>query len=192
MRLVAVPFVTLLALLTWSEWIHWKASGRRFCVTTRPVGREVIIVPGFKNRGHAANYVNRYRVRAALRSIDPAADESVLVFCGGSVGSTTSEAELLRAFAVQHAGYEGPLRLDTHSVSTWQNIQNAIPLIEGFDTIKIASNSLHAEKARAFLWKQRPDLAARLVRANEYRPGEIVLMKPIMAIVGLRGLRRLR
>jgi hypothetical protein len=156
----------------------------------RRVGREAIVVLGFKNRGRKANYLNRYRVRAAIRSISPEAEESVLVLCGGRVGSGTPEAELLSDYAVHSAGYVGPILLESESTTTWQNIENAIPLIEGFDTIKIVSNSLHAEKARAYLRKQRPDLATRLARANEYRLGEITLLKPLTAVIGLRSLRR--
>ena len=37
----------------------------------------------------------------------------------------------------------------------------------------------------------RPDLAARLVPAADYRPGEQLLMKPVMAVIGLRALRPL-
>jgi hypothetical protein len=59
------------------------------------------------------------------------------------------------------------------------------------DTIKIVSNSLHAEKGRAYLWRLRPELARKLRRAEDYRFGEIALVKPIAAVIGLRNLARL-
>ena len=147
---------------------------------------------GFRNRGERANYLNRYRVRAGLRSLDPDIKDSVLVLCGGGVGSDVSEAELMARYARNERGYEGQILLDSESTTTWENIQNAIPLIEDMDSLKIVSNSLHAEKGRAYLWKLRPDLARRLRRAQEYRFGEIPLVKPIAAAVGLRNLGRLR
>jgi hypothetical protein len=177
------------AVFAFSEATHWRASHRRLGVGTTTGGLEAIIVLGYKNRGERANYLNRYRVRAALRSIDPSAHESVLVLCGGAVGGRVPEAELMDAYARGRLGYRGPSKLDRTSTSTWENIQNAIPLVEGADTIKIVSNSLHAEKGRAYLWKLRPDLGQRLARGADYRLGEIVLVKPYAALRGLRTLR---
>ncbi|KRC63177.1 hypothetical protein ASE14_01880 [Agromyces sp. Root81] len=143
---------------------------------------------GYRNRGARANHLNRYRVRAGLRSLHPHATESVLVLCGGGVAGTVPEAELMARYA-RRRGCAGTIRLDRESTTTWENIQNAIPLIEHADAIKIVSNSLHAEKGRAYLWKLRPDLAARLVRAEDHRFGELALVKPLAAVLGLRSLR---
>lgn len=147
-----------------------------------------MVVLGYRNRGTRANYLNRYRVRAGLRSQDPRATESMLVLCGGGVASTVPEAELMARYA-RRRGSAGPIRLDRDSSTTWENIQNAIPLIEEADAIKIVSNSLHAEKGRAYLWRMRPDLAARLVRAQDHRFGELAPVKPLAAVLGLRSLR---
>ncbi|MBT2499351.1 YdcF family protein [Agromyces sp. ISL-38] len=173
----------------WAELVHWRASRRRLGTAAQPGTSEAVVVLGFKNRGTRANYVNRYRVRAGLRSQEPSATESVLVLCGGAVASDISEAELMARYARDERGYTGPIRLDRDSSTTWENIQNAIPLVEHADTIKIVSNSLHAEKGRAYLWRLRPDLAERLVRARDYRFGELALVKPIAAVIGLRNLR---
>ena len=89
-------------------------------------------------------------------------------------------------------GYAGPIRLDRESRSTLQNIENAIPLIEGADSIAIVSNSAHALKGRILLRELRPDLADRLVRGADYRFGEQILVKPIAAVAGLADLRALR
>ncbi|WP_245570928.1 YdcF family protein [Glaciibacter superstes] len=152
-------------------------------------GREAVLVLGYKNRGTRANYINRFRVRAALRSQDCDAQESVLVLCGGSVAGEIAEADLLARYARFELGYTGPILTEPDSRTTWENIQNAIPLIEEFDVIKIVSNSLHAEKARAYVWKLRPDLAQRLVAAKEYRFGEMTFVKPVAALIGLENLR---
>jgi uncharacterized SAM-binding protein YcdF (DUF218 family) len=152
-------------------------------------GREAVVVLGYRNRGERANYVNRYRMRAGLRSLDPAATESVLVLCGGAVGGDVPEADLMERYA-RELGYAGPVLLDRGSRSTWENIQNVIPLIEDADTIKVVSSSVHAEKARAYLWRLRPDLASRLRRGEDHRVGEITLVKPAAAVVGLKNLRR--
>lgn len=93
-------------------------------------------------------------------------------------------------YAREVRGYRGRLLVEPESRSTWENVRNVIPLIEDADRIKIVSHSLHAEKARAYLWRERPDLAARLVRGKDYRLGEWLLVKPALALLGLRNLRR--
>jgi hypothetical protein len=151
----------------------------------------IIASLGFRNRGRRANAVDRWRVRAGLRSQQPELGPSRLVLCGGSVGGAVPEAELMARYA-RRRGYQGDARLETDSHSTWTNISNAIPLIEDAQRIKVVSHSLHAEKGRAYLERLRPDLATRLVPARDYRLGEWVLLKPVLTVLGLHNLRRLR
>ncbi|WP_202965827.1 YdcF family protein [Agreia bicolorata] len=190
--LAAVPVVAIANILAWAEWMHWRASRRRLGNLASGPGRQAIVVLGCRNRGTRANYLNRYRVGVALRSIDSRSTETVLVFCGGGVGSEVPEADLLLEYARTHCGYDGAYVLDRLSRTTWENIANVVDILAGFDTVKIASNSMHAEKARAYLWKQRPDVAERLVAAKDYRLGEIAFVKPIAAVRATRGKQRLR
>ncbi|MGH1550374.1 YdcF family protein [Leifsonia poae] len=187
----AVLVSIAVVVLVWSEAVHTRASTRRLSPRAEadPLV-EAVVVLGYRNRGTRANYLNRYRVRAGLRSFDDRARERLLILCGGPVAGDIAEATLMADYA-RTMGYTGALRLDTESLSTWENITNAIPLLEGADSIKVVSNSLHAEKGRAYLWKLRPDLAARLRRGSDHRFGEIILLKPIAAVIGLRGLRGL-
>ncbi len=158
---LAAATAVAVAVLTFGEVTHWRASRRRLGSPSAR-GTEAIVVLGYGNRGPRANRENRYRVRAGLRSIDPTATRSILVFCGGTVEGPIPEAEIMEAYARDELGYRGPSVLEPTSRSTWQNIENAIPLIEAADVIKIVSNSVHAELARGYLWMLRPDLAARL------------------------------
>ncbi|MFD0691943.1 YdcF family protein [Actinomadura fibrosa] len=179
----------VLAVLGWGEVEHWRASRRRLGSTeSGPGAREAVVVLGFRNRGDRINAVNRWRLRAGLRSLD--GPRTRLVLSGGPVGGGRPEADLMASYARTRYGYRGPLLVETESRSTWENVANVIPLIEDAERIKVVSHSLHAEKARAYLWLQRPDLAARLVRARDYRPGEWLLLKPALALLGRRNLRR--
>jgi uncharacterized SAM-binding protein YcdF (DUF218 family) len=193
---LGLPFASLgvgfAAVLSWGEWVDWRASRRGVTRASHSSGSEAIVVLGYGNRGTRANYLNRYRVRAGLRSIGPQASETVLILSGGTVHSSIPEAELMAQYARETLGYTGRLQVETESRSTLENIQNVVPLIEGFDTIKIVSNSLHAEMARGYLLTLRPDLAARLARAEEYRFGEITLLKPFSAVLALRHTRQRR
>ncbi len=168
-----------------SEVAHRLASTRGLD-PRRPgteVGREAILVLGYGNRGPRANAINRYRVRAGLRSMDPRATSSTLILCGGSVMGTEPEARILARYARDELGYRGPLDLEDTSTSTRENIANAIPFLEDADTIRIVSDSVHAAKARPYLRELRPDLAERLARAEEYRVGEVPWMKPTVLVV---------
>ena len=170
------------------EYVHWRASQQGLGDLGSSEGlRQAVVVPGFSNRGQRANYVNRYRVRAGLRSLDPRAASSVLVLCGGAVAGGVPEAELMVRYARQ-LGHQGAIRLDPVSRSTWQNIEQAIVLIQDCEAIAIVSNSLHAAKARDYLWQQRPDLAVRLIRGQDHRWGEVVPLKILLGHSRLQGI----
>lgn len=175
-------------ILVWGELVHWRSSRR--LVGTAAGGSEAIVVLGYRDAGpDRANAVNRWRVRAGIRSIDPAATTSVLVVCGGTVGGRQSEAALMASYA-RELGFAGQIVVESKSRSTWENIEYAIPLVASADRIKIVSNSLHAEKARLYLHRQSPELARRLVRASDYRFGEWAALKPVFAAYGLWDLER--
>ncbi|WP_173153029.1 YdcF family protein [Brevibacterium permense] len=179
---------------------RWSSPGVRALTAagrneTAADSDQIIIVLGYDNRGQRPNGINRFRVRAGLRSIDPAARSTLLIFCGGAVTGRTPEALILERFARDELGFTGRTVLEEQSTTTWENIANAIPIIDReltpATTISIVSNSYHAEKARDHLWQMRPDLARRLVRGGDYRFGEQPLVKPIAAVRGLLALRAL-
>ena len=60
------------------------------------------------------------------------------------------------------------IEIEPAARSTWQNIKFSAPLMEEADYIKIASDPLHAARARQYLEKLRPDLAARVVPTHDY------------------------
>jgi uncharacterized SAM-binding protein YcdF (DUF218 family) len=173
--------VGVVGALLWGEYENWRAS-REF-VQDVPAGREVVVVLGSRNRGRRANALNRWRVRAGLRSRDSRATRSCLVLSGGAVGGAVSEAALMAEYAAAR-GRTDDVVLETTSRTTWQNIEQVVPLVEQFDRIKIVSNPLHARKARMYLARQRPDLADRLARSSEYRFGEWMPAKVAFAVYG--------
>jgi uncharacterized SAM-binding protein YcdF (DUF218 family) len=184
--------VGLFGLAAWGEFVHWRSS-RAQAHERLPARTEAVVVLGYRNiRGDRANAMNRWRVRAALRSIDPALASSILVCSGAGGAASMSEAALLARYAMVERGFTGTVQLEERSRSTWENVENVIPLIEHVDQIKIVSNPLHAQKARLYLRHQRPDLAERLVRAADYRLGEAWPIKPLFALYGLRDLARSR
>ncbi|WP_161968381.1 YdcF family protein [Curtobacterium oceanosedimentum] len=207
-----LPFVislmgsATLAVLTFGEAVHARASaearaelrGNRqqgeLSVAPDQGPRCSVIVLGFANRGTRPNAVNRWRARiaarTALRMVSTGATVSVIC-CGGAVRGTRAEADLL-AEALRGTGWRGDIQCDRESVSTWENIANARKLLDDPAMIALCSNGLHAAKARAYLRRQDPRLGERLVPADDYRFGEMMLFKPIFAAVGLWKLAAIR
>ncbi|MFJ3030301.1 ElyC/SanA/YdcF family protein [Curtobacterium sp. NPDC087080] len=160
----------------------------------RTPDRSSVIVLGFGNRGTGPNVVNKWRARIAHRTalrLAAAGAAVTMICCGGPVRGARPEADLL-AEALRADGWRGPILLDRTSTSTWENIANARVLLGAPSSIAICSNGLHAAKAREYLRRQDAALAERLVPADDYRFGEMILIKPIFAVVGLWKLRQAR
>ncbi|HLS25741.1 MAG TPA: YdcF family protein [Beutenbergiaceae bacterium] len=180
----------ILGLVVWGEISHFRSSRRFIGSATGPT--EAVVVLGYRNEdADRLNLTNRWRVRAAVRSIDPEAKQTRLVCCGGAVVGATSEATLLARYA-RELGFTGQIVLEEQSRNTWENIVYAAPLIEGADRIKIVSNPWHAQEARMYLHRQRPDLARRLVAGAEYRMGEQAWLKPFATAYAYGRARRAR
>ncbi|SEE47491.1 DUF218 domain-containing protein [Streptomyces sp. 2131.1] len=171
--------------------MNWRWS--RALVGSSRGASTALVVLGYRNPRATANLINRWRVRAGIRSI--AADGAHVpcaIFSGGATSGGAAEAQLMADYAKSVLEFDGTVLLEDQSTTTWENVTNVIPLLEGVDCIKIASQPAHALKARAYLRRQRPDLAARLVRADDYRPGEWLVVKPLSALYGLWTLRDLK
>ncbi|MGB3732433.1 YdcF family protein [Microbacterium sp.] len=199
-KAVAAIAVGLISLWLWAEGVDFCSTRRKLgsahtvaSPTTRyqapagssasnPRSTHAVVVLGYGNRGERANTVNRFRVRAGIRSLDPSAEENLLVLCGGTVEGPIPEAILMQRYAREELHHPGLIAADTTSRSTRENIAHAVPFIEHADTIAIVSHGPHAELGREILWRLRPDLATRLVRGAEHRFGEAPLLKILAAL----------
>ncbi|MEU0804305.1 YdcF family protein [Streptomyces sp. NPDC005970] len=191
MRLWTGVAVAGAAALAWGEWLNWRWS--RALVGNSGGAVEAVVVLGYRNPQATANFINRWRVRAAIRSVDAdRAHDTRVIFSGGATSGGAAEAQLMADYAKSVLAFDGTVVLEDQSRTTWENITNVIPLLEDVDRIKIASQPAHALKARAYLRRQRPDLAEKLVRADDYHLGEWMVVKPLLALYGLRTLRGLQ
>ena len=93
-----------------------------------------------------------------------------MVFSGGAVGNRFVEAEGMAAIARDLKIPEQDIRIDARPRSTWENVGCATEKLEAYDHILIASDSLHAQRAKRYLCKQRPDLCERAFSVGA-RPG---------------------
>lgn len=179
------------AALIWCEWLNWRWS--RALVGNSGGTSEAVVVLGYRNPQATTNFINRWRVRAGLRSIAAhSGRDTCVIFSGGATSSGAAEAQLMAGYAKSVLEFDGAVVLEDQSRTTWENVTNVIPLLEDVDCIKIVSQPAHALKARAYVRRQRPDLAERLVLADDYRPGELLIVKPLLALYGLWTLRGIK
>lgn len=136
--------------------------------------------------------VQRWRVDIAVRSL-AAGGSGCVIFSGSgaSEGDGLSEADAMVAYATSELGLDpGCIRVERNAKHTWQNVEYALRLAEGYDRIAIASDPLHAARATRYAARQRPDLIGRLCAADTYRVFERWWLKaPIALYEGWRWIR---
>ena len=160
-----------------SEYLHWRASGRHLGATPQPgAGPHVVLVLGYPSSTRSPNAMQRWRTDVAVRS---AGDHGRLVVSGGATRRAgRTEAQVMSDDAQRRRGVPGErITLETSARSTWENVALSAPLLGGAGTLAIASSPLHAARARGYLHRQHPHLAARLVMSQDYRLGEHPLLK---------------
>lgn len=154
-----------------AAWFLPPADGPDPADPSLPRWTRAVLVLGHADTGTTAGPENLARTRSALAVARPG---DILVLSGGGVAGPVPEARLL-ADAARDLGWNGEIRLEEHSGSTWENIENSARLLEDADRIVIVSEPVHAAKARRFLALQRPDLAARLLPTRRPDGGEPLL-----------------
>lgn len=135
-------------------------------------GEDVVLVLGFRSpmRG-GTNFLQRWRVRIAARSAPAGA---LFVFSGGVVHGTHAEAAVMAAHAVAAEGLAPErITLELAATSTRENLILSLPWLEGAHTIRIASNTFHARRARRYLRELDPALFARLRPTRDFVPLEL-------------------
>lgn len=159
----------LVAAVVGSEFVCWLVSSR--LPAARPTVSTSILVLGYPSRSDGrVHFVQRWRTQIGVRTLEAVGD-GLLGFSGGPTrGAARSEAAVMAAYASDELGVSPDLIvLEESARSTWENISKSIPLLASADQIVIASDPLHAEKARRYLSHQSPELAGRLIRAADYR-----------------------
>lgn len=173
-RWPAAGLAGLVAAIGTAEFLSRRAS-RQYLPRGRPPagGTEAVVVLGYPAKHDGSTHpLQRWRCRIAARSLDPRA-EGTLIFTGGAVRRDWPEAEVMARYTRDTFGIPADrIVTETEAETTWQNIEFTTPIIEHADRIKIASDPMHAARARRYLLLQRPDLAARLTPAADYRFGE--------------------
>lgn len=164
------------ALLLFGEWQAWRASHQDY--PRHPdggPGPDVVLVLGFPpRRDGTPSALQRWRTRIAMRSAPPGA---LYVFSGGAVHGEAPEAEVMAAYGVARGIPPSRIVRETRATSTRENIAFALPWLRAAATIRIASNTFHARRARRYLREAAPELFSRLRRTRDFVPFELGLLR---------------
>ena len=170
-RAALTVVVAALGTVLLSEALHWRASKRYLAKGNLP-GRCALIVLGFPARRDGRLHpIQKWRTDMAKRAFVSLGAERI-VFSGGPSRGRPSEAGTMAAYAVQLGVPATSVRTEAKAMSTWQNIELSLPMVEGFDRLAIVSDPLHAARGRRLVRAQDPDLGAHLVSAGEYKAFE--------------------
>jgi len=170
--MIAIVVIAALALVVpvaVAEFLHWRASKSGPAKAAAPGRSCGIVVLGFPSRRDGRLHpIQRWRAEIGVRSL-ASADRGFLVFSGGSSRGGVSEAEIMAAYAAGLGVSAGRIGVESRSRSTWENVSFTLPMLDRYDSIAMASDPMHAARARRYALKQRPDLRGRLVFADNYR-----------------------
>ena len=181
MHSVRVLLAAAAAAAVASEVAHARASRR--VPRPDPDRALAVVVLGCRSRpGGRPHPLQRWRVAIGVRTLRGHQD-GVLVL-SGAAREGPSEAQVMARLAAAAGVPRSRLVLEEKATTTWENVARTAPLVEGYPQVAFASAPLHAARARAYLARQRPDLAGRLVGAEDYRPLERPALK--VATAGYR------
>ena len=167
--ITAMAASAVVVLVAVAELLHWRAFKSGPPSGAAPGGSNGIVVLGFPSRRDGSLHpIQRWRTKIGVRSLS-LAQSGVLVFTGGASRGGASEAETMAAYAAGLGVSAERIALEIRSRSTWENLRFALPMVETSDSIAIASDPMHAARARRYALQQRPELSARLVFAENYR-----------------------
>jgi uncharacterized SAM-binding protein YcdF (DUF218 family) len=163
---ILLPILTIAC----SELADWIACN---VATHPPNGKScVVLVLGYPSHSDGTpDRVQQVRVATGIRAYRHYNCDR-LVFSGAAVKNQIVEAQTMAQLARGSGIQSDRISLETQARTTWENIKFSIPSLAKSDRILMASDSLHAQRGRRYLCKQRPDLCARTFVAVEYRPFE--------------------
>lgn len=169
-RLLRLPLALLILTIGCSESADWIASR---ITANQPQGKScAVLVPGYPSKSDGtASPIQVLRVSAGVKAYRQNSC-GYMVLSGAAVKNHIIEAKTMAKVAHSLGVRSDQMLLETQARNTWENIKLSIPLVEKYDRILVVSSNLHAQRARRYLCKQRPDLCDRTFVTVEYRPFE--------------------
>jgi uncharacterized SAM-binding protein YcdF (DUF218 family) len=167
-RLLPISLALTISILIAGESADWIACN---VATNPPLGKScVVLVLGYPSHSDGtADRVQKMRVAAGVGAYRHYNCDR-LVFSGAAVKNQIVEAQTMAQLARGSGVPSAKIGLETQARNTWENIKFSIPTLAKSDRILIASDSLHAQRGRRYLCKQRADLCNRTFVSVEYQP----------------------
>jgi uncharacterized SAM-binding protein YcdF (DUF218 family) len=167
-QLLRLALVILILMIVCSESFDWFAST---IAANPPRGKTcIVLVLGYPSKSDGTpDPVQELRVAAGVQAYRHNSC-SQIVFSGAAVKNQIVEAETMAKLASRSGMQSNRILMETQARNTWENIKRSMPFLEKYDSILIASDSLHAQRGRRYLCKQRPDLCDQAFVTAEYRP----------------------
>jgi uncharacterized SAM-binding protein YcdF (DUF218 family) len=166
-RFLLISLSPLILIIAGSELADWIACN---VATSPPNARSCgVLVLGYpaENDG-SPNQVQKTRVGTGVRAYRSNNCDRI-VFSGAAVKNQIVEAKAMAQLAHNLGIQSSQIEVETHARNTWENIKFSLPFLEKYDRILIASDSLHAQRGRRYLCKQRSDLCERTTVSVRYQ-----------------------
>lgn len=169
-RWLRVAMILTILTICCSELADWVACN---IATNSSPGKSCgVLVLGYPSYSDGtASPVQQMRVATGVQAFRNSKCDRI-VFSGAAVENQIVEAQTMAQIARGLGVSPDVIVLETHAQNTWENIKFSIPSFEKYSRILIASDSLHAQRGRRYLCKQRPHLCERTFVVGSYRPFE--------------------
>jgi uncharacterized SAM-binding protein YcdF (DUF218 family) len=127
-------------------------------VGNNKLDRCIVLVLGYPtNDDGSLHPLQQMRVETGVSAYRKLECQS-LMFSGGAVSSPYIEAETMAAFARQLGVPSRDIIVENRARNTWENIGCSLPYLKNYGSIVIASDILHAKRARRYLCRQKSTL----------------------------------
>jgi uncharacterized SAM-binding protein YcdF (DUF218 family) len=167
-RNCGIALVLLAALGLGAEAVFWLGGS----LASMPAvdGHCAVLVLGYPSRADGSpDPTQQIRVTAGVDAFRRNHCER-LVISGGAAHSASIEAEVMARLATEQGVPATAIAIEARARNTWQNVEYSLPLLDGFEHLFVASDTLHAYRGRRYLCRQRPLLCQRVAVAPAHDP----------------------
>ena len=179
-----VAVAGLAALTGASELAQWAASA----TPQPPSGDCAVLVLGYPSASDGSpTPLQKARVDAGVQAVRKHRCD-LIVFTGGAAHNAHRESDAMAALAAPSlAG--SPVRIARESAArnTWENVRYSLPLLQGHARIFIASEGLHARRARRYLCRQLPAMCESTFVAASARPWRMLPYRLVSSLYELQA-----
>jgi uncharacterized SAM-binding protein YcdF (DUF218 family) len=167
--------IALISLVAIAELICWLSFS--LAPNLPKLGNCAVLVLGYpSNNDGTPNSVQKLRVEFGVKAYRQYNCDR-LIFSGSAVANKIVEAETMSKIAVTLGVEPNQIIQEKRAKNTWENIKYALPWLEKYGRILIASDTIHPYRGKRYLCKQRPDICNRILVVVSYKPFSLLLWK---------------